>query len=182
MENIPATLRRKIKPISHLILDVDGVLTDGRIILDDRGRELKFFDVRDGHGMKLLMRAGLEIIILTGRSSKVVEHRAKELGIRDVHQGAKNKIDVYTEILQSKNLTVDRIACMGDDLTDIPILIRSGFSVSPADASDHVKKVVDFVTEHRGGRGAVRELCELILRVQGKWNEVTARYGPEAHG
>jgi 3-deoxy-D-manno-octulosonate 8-phosphate phosphatase (KDO 8-P phosphatase) len=182
MEKIPAKLRNKIKLVSHLILDVDGVLTDGRIILDDRGRELKFFDVRDGHGMKLLMRAGLEIIILTGRSSRVVDHRAKELGIKDVHQGARNKIDLYAKILKSKNLTEDKIACMGDDLTDIPILRRSGFSIAPADASDHVKELVDFVTTHRGGRGAVRELCELILHVQGKWNEVTARYSPEAHG
>jgi 3-deoxy-D-manno-octulosonate 8-phosphate phosphatase (KDO 8-P phosphatase) len=180
--SISDKLKNKIQKITHLILDVDGVLTDGRIIYDDAGRELKCFDVKDGHGMKLLMRSGIDIILLTGRSSKVVEYRAKDLGIDEVYQGAKNKIQFYEQILSRKNLKECQTACMGDDLTDIPILRRAGFSAAPADASEYARRAVDYVTNKNGGYGAVREICELILQVQNKWDEVVARYSIEAHG
>jgi 3-deoxy-D-manno-octulosonate 8-phosphate phosphatase (KDO 8-P phosphatase) len=182
MMNLPDNLKEKISKITHLILDVDGVLTDGRIIFDDEGRELKFYDVKDGHGIKLLMRAGIEVILLTGRSSNVVDRRAKDLQITDVYKGAKNKIDVYESILAAKGLRDEQVACMGDDIVDIKILRRSGFAVAPSDASEHVKNIVDFVTVKCAGRGAVRELCELILQAQGTWDEVVERYSMDAHG
>ncbi len=182
MKRVSEEVAAKIKKITHLILDVDGVMTDGRIIYDDRGQELKFFDVKDGHGLKLLMRAGIDVILLTGRRSLAVDHRAKDLGIKEVHQGSRNKAQVYDQILKEKGLPAERLACMGDDLTDIPLLRRSGFSIAPADASEHVIQVVDYVTAKEAGRGAVREACELILQAQGKWDEVVARYSLESHG
>ena len=169
-------IRKKINPIQILILDVDGVLTDGGIIMDDEGRETKRFDVRDGHGLKILMRCDVEIILLTGRTSRVVEHRASDLGINEVHQGAWNKLEVFEEILRKKDVGAECIAYMGDDIVDVPVLRRAGFSASVADAADDVKKIVDYVTEKDGGRGAVREVCELILKAKGRWPEVAARY------
>ena len=182
MKNIPQNILDKIAPVTHLILDVDGVLTDGRIIFDDQGHEMKFFDVKDGHGMKLLMRAGIEIIFLTGRRSSTVDRRAEDLGIKQVYQGAKNKVEIYERILGDGGLSESQVACMGDDITDIPIMRRSGFSIAPADASDYVKAIVDYVTSKLAGRGAVREVCELILQGQGRWNEIVARYSIDAHG
>ena len=182
MTHIPDNLKEKLRKITHLILDVDGVLTDGRIIFDDEGRELKFYDVKDGHGIKLLMRAGIEIILLTGRSSNVVDRRARDLQINEIYKGAKNKIEVYESILAAKQLRDEQIACMGDDIVDIKILKRSGFSAAPSDASEHVIKIVDYVTARCAGRGAVRELCEVILQAQGKWEEVIERYSMDAHG
>lgn len=167
---------RKMKGIKALVLDVDGVLTDGRIIFDDDGRELKFFHVRDGHGLKMLMRAGIEVIFLTGRTSRVVEHRAKDLGIESVYQGAKDKIAVLREILEDRGLTTEQAACMGDDITDVPLFRVAGFSAAVADACEEARKAADFITRARGGKGAVREICELILKAQGKWLDVTRKY------
>jgi 3-deoxy-D-manno-octulosonate 8-phosphate phosphatase (KDO 8-P phosphatase) len=170
------SLVKKMRAVKALILDVDGVLTDGRIIFDDDGRELKFFHVRDGHGIKMLMRAGVEVIVLTGRTSRVVEHRAKDLGIESVYQGAKNKIAVLREILEQKGLKPEQTACMGDDITDVPLLKLAGFSVAVADACEEARNAADFVTCAGGGRGAVREVCELVLKAQGKWRDVTRKY------
>ncbi len=181
-DSITPELKTKIQKITHLVLDVDGVLTDGRIIYDDRGRELKFFDVKDGHGLKLLMRAGIEVIFLTGRKSKVVDIRAKDLGVRDVYQGAKNKMEVFEGILAGKGLAAEQVACVGDDLTDLPLLRKAGFSAAVADAPDYVRSATDYVTTRKGGRGAVREICELILRAQEKWDAVVSRYSLESHG
>ncbi|MFB3926573.1 MAG: KdsC family phosphatase [Syntrophales bacterium] len=169
-------LSMKIAGIRCIILDVDGVLTDGRIIFDDRGRELKFFDVRDGHGIKLLMRAGIDVILLTGRISRVVDLRARDLGIKEVYQGEKDKLEAFENITARKRIQPHQIACLGDDVTDIPLLKRAGFSVVVADAPEYVRKIADYVTERAGGRGAVREICELILQVQGKWDAVVEKY------
>jgi 3-deoxy-D-manno-octulosonate 8-phosphate phosphatase (KDO 8-P phosphatase) len=166
----------KIRTICLLVLDVDGVMTDGKIIIDDMGRETKNFDVKDGHGIKILMRYGIDVVLLTGRQSAVVEHRAKDLGIRDVHQGILNKLEIFEEILQRKSLSYENIAFIGDDIVDIPLLKRVGFSVAVADASEDVKKCVDYISRNKGGDGAVREVCELILRAQGKWIDVAKRY------
>ncbi|MBU2053719.1 MAG: HAD hydrolase family protein, partial [Proteobacteria bacterium] len=152
------------------------VLTDGRIIIDDAGAESKNFDVRDGHGLKILMRYGIEVALLTGRRSQVVEHRAAELGIAEVHQGIWNKAEVFAEILQRRNLAPEETAYAGDDVVDIPVLRQVGFAVAVADATPEVRHVADYVTGCRGGRGAVRELCEVILRAQGFWADVAARY------
>jgi 3-deoxy-D-manno-octulosonate 8-phosphate phosphatase (KDO 8-P phosphatase) len=170
------TIQEKLKKVKWLILDVDGVMTDGRIIMDDQGRELKHFDVRDGHGIKLIQRYGVETAILTGRKSKAVDFRAKDLGIKKVYQEAFNKREVFEKILQEHRLTAKETAYVGDDIVDLPVLKRVGFSAAVADAHETVKKHVDYVTKHRGGRGAVREICEMILKAQGKWPEISARY------
>lgn len=172
-----AELRGKMSPVRLLVLDVDGVMTDGRIIMDDAGQESKHFDVKDGHGLKLLMRGGIDVVLLTGRRSRVVQHRAADLGIREVHQGILNKVDMFEEILRLRNLTPAQVAYVGDDLVDVPLIVRAGFGVSVADGVDEARQVADYVTQHRGGRGAVREVCERILKAQDRWAEVTARYG-----
>jgi 3-deoxy-D-manno-octulosonate 8-phosphate phosphatase (KDO 8-P phosphatase) len=169
-------LLQRIKKIKILMLDVDGVLTDGRIIMDDRGREVKFFDVRDGHGLKMLMRTGVEVVFLTGRRSRVVEHRAKDLGITEVHQGALNKVEVFEALLRRKGYRAAQAAYAGDDIVDVPVLRRAGFSVAVANAVAEAKKAAHVVTRQEGGRGAVREICEMILRGQGRWRDIKTRY------
>ena len=162
------SLREKLQHIKILIMDVDGVMTDGRIIINDDGRETKNFDVRDGHGIKLVQRYGIEVALLTGRQSEVVKHRANELGITEVHQKIFNKKEVFVEILQKNNLNANQAAFIGDDIIDIPVLKEAGFSATVADAIDIVKKTVDYVTKNKGGRGAVREVCEMLLQAQGR--------------
>ena len=170
------SIKEKLKGIKLLILDVDGVMTDGRIIMDNEGKEIKNFNVRDGHGLKLLQRYGIKVAILTGRQSKVVEHRAKDLDIKDVYQKVFHKKDVFEKIMKNHKLSPDEAAFIGDDIVDIPVLRRVGFSVAVADAADVVKKSVDYVARNSGGRGAVREICEMILKAQGKWPEIAAKY------
>ncbi len=170
------SLKDKLRKIKMLILDVDGVMTDGRIIMDDKGRELKNFDVRDGHGIKLLQRYGISVAILTGRKSKVVEYRAKDLEIKEVHQKAFNKEEVLEKILQKHKLQSEDVAYMGDDIVDIPVMRRVGFSAAVADSMEIVKKSANYVTKNRGGKGAVREICEMILQAQDKWPKVAERY------
>jgi len=175
-EGIEEGLLKKIRKVKLLILDVDGVMTDGRIIIDDAGLESKQFDVRDGHGLKMLMRCGIDVALLTGRRSRVVECRAADLGIAEVHQGALNKAEVFFEILKHRGLIPEETAYVGDDVVDIPLLRRTGFSVTVADAVPEVRQIVDYVTPQAGGRGAGREVCEMILKAQGRWSEVAARY------
>jgi len=163
----------KAKRIKLLILDVDGVLTDGRIILDSNGNELKSFHVRDGHGIKMLQRAGIRIAIITGRRSKVVESRAGELGIRDVYQKVFRKSEVYEELLAKYRLRDENVAFMGDDIVDQEIIKRVGLSAAPADAEEEVKDMVDIVMTREGGRGAVRELTDIILKSTGLWDSVS---------
>jgi len=169
-------LKSRIRKIRLLILDVDGVLTDGRIIIDDAGQESKHFDVKDGHGLKLIMRYGIDVVLLTGRSSAVVTHRAADLGIREVYQGILNKIDFFIQFIEKRGINPEEVAYIGDDVVDIPILKIVGFSIAVQDAVDEVKEKVDHITGKPGGRGAVRETCDLILKVQGKWEEVARRY------
>lgn len=175
-EMVNEALQAKILPVRVLILDVDGVLTNGEIIVDDSGRETKHFNVRDGHGLRMLMRYEVEVVFLTGRTSQVVSHRALDLGINEVYQGVWDKLDVFEEILRKKNIVPAATAFVGDDVVDVPVLRRVGFSATVADASADLKNVVDYTTKQNGGRGAVREICELILKAQGKWPEVAARY------
>jgi 3-deoxy-D-manno-octulosonate 8-phosphate phosphatase (KDO 8-P phosphatase) len=169
-------IKEKLEGIKLLILDVDGVMTDGRIIMDNEGKEIKNFDVRDGHGIKILQRYGIKVAILTGRKSKVVEYRAKDLEINDVYQGSFNKKEVFGRILEKHKLSASAVAFLGDDIVDIPVLKSVGFSAAVADAIDVVKKTVDYITGHKGGQGAVREICEMILQAQGKWPEIAAKY------
>jgi 3-deoxy-D-manno-octulosonate 8-phosphate phosphatase (KDO 8-P phosphatase) len=169
-------LKEKLKNIKMLILDVDGVMTDGRVIIDDSGHEIKQFDVRDGHGIKLIQRYGIAVVLLTGRKSEVVKHRASDLGIKEVYQKVFNKKEVFAKILQKNKLDPVQAAFIGDDIIDIPVLRAAGFSAAVADAMDVVKKSVDYVTKNKGGRGAVREVCEMLLQAQGKWPKIAAKY------
>jgi 3-deoxy-D-manno-octulosonate 8-phosphate phosphatase (KDO 8-P phosphatase) len=175
-EGIEERLLNKIRRVKLLILDVDGVLTDGRIVIDDAGLESKQFDVKDGHGLKILMRCGIGVVLLTGRRSRVVEHRAADLGITEVHQGIRNKAEAFEAILKRRQIAPEETACVGDDVVDIPLLRRAGFSVAVADAVLEARQVADYVTHHPGGRGAVREVCEVILKAQNRWSDVALRY------
>ena len=159
-----------------LVLDVDGVLTDGRIIMDHEGREIKAFDVRDGHGIKLLREAGVEVAMLTGRSSPVVQKRANDLGIPWVRQGVNDKVAAYQEIAREVGVGDDETCFVGDDLVDIPLLKRVGIPIVVADGAHEAKRFARYVTQSLGGRGAVREVCNLLLQAQGKWEAVLARY------
>jgi len=161
-------LKTRAKKVRMLLLDVDGVLTDGRIILDNRGNELKAFHVRDGHGIKLAQRAGIIIGIITGRNAEVVNVRARELAIDEVHQGSLVKIRVYDSLLAKYGLRDDQAAFIGDDIVDAGILKRVGLAVAVADCDPAVRPFVHWTTKSEGGRGAVREAINLILRSQGK--------------
>jgi 3-deoxy-D-manno-octulosonate 8-phosphate phosphatase (KDO 8-P phosphatase) len=167
MRKTKTSVPTKAKNIKLLLLDVDGVMTDGRIILDNQGNELKAFHVRDGHGIKLAQKTGIIIGIITGRKSEVVNIRARELGITEVHQGAHEKIAVYDQLLKKYGLRDAEVAYMGDDVVDLAIFKRVGLAVTVADADPAVKPFTDMVTRASGGRGAVRELINLILKKQG---------------
>lgn len=168
MRKTRQNLREKAKKIKLLLLDVDGVLTNGTIILDNQGNELKAFHVRDGHGIKLAQRAGIIIGIITGRKSEVVNIRARELGIQEVHQGAHEKITAYESILAKYGFRDDEVAYMGDDIVDMDIFKRVGVAVAVADADPAVRPHVDMVTKTEGGRGAVREFINIILKSRGR--------------
>jgi 3-deoxy-D-manno-octulosonate 8-phosphate phosphatase (KDO 8-P phosphatase) len=165
-----------MKNIKLVIIDVDGVLTDGAIYIDSDGRETKAFHVLDGTGIAYLHRAGIKVAIISGRTCKAVIHRARELCIEDVYQGAKNKLDAYKEIMQKYALRDEEICYIGDDLIDLPILYRVGFPVAVANATPPVKQHSAYVTKARGGYGAVREVAEKILKYQDKWDLIMERY------
>lgn len=162
----------RISPVRLLLLDVDGVLSDGRIVYDAHGTEIKTFDVKDGHGIKMLQKAGIAVGIISGRTSRVVNVRAKELGIDILYQGISDKSLPYNEITEQLGLRDEEIAYIGDDVVDLPILRRVGFAVATADAVDDIRPYVHYVTNRYGGRGAVREVCDLILKVRGDWQTV----------
>jgi 3-deoxy-D-manno-octulosonate 8-phosphate phosphatase (KDO 8-P phosphatase) len=170
------TLLERARKTRLLIMDVDGVLTDGRIIQDGHGHELKVFDVKDGHGIVMAHRAKLRTALISGRESGTVTRRAEELGIELVFQKIWNKLEVYEKILVATELTHDEVAYVGDDLVDIPLLRRVGLAVAVADAVDEVKAAAHLVTQRPGGQGAVREVIELILRAQGHWDGLIERY------
>ena len=166
-------IEEKAKKIKFLILDVDGVMTDGSIILDNEGNEFKRFHVRDGHGIKMIGKAGIKIGIITGRKSKVVEIRAKELGITEVYQKIFQKSLVYEKLRKKYKCKDENVAFMGDDVVDQELLKRAGLSAAPADAEEEAKKYADLVTKRGGGRGAVREFTDLILKSSGLWKKVS---------
>lgn len=166
----------RAKKIRLLLLDVDGVMTDGRIIYDSNGAETKFFNVKDGLGIKLVQRAGLKVGIISGRGSRVVEDRATELGIDILYQRVLDKLVPYREILESQGFTDDEVAFIGDDIIDLPILRRVGFAAAPADAMEDIFPHVHYVASRTGGMGAVREVCDLLLKMQGNWESATDRY------
>ncbi len=173
---VTEALAEKIKKVKLIILDVDGVMTDGGIIYNDAGQETKRFDVRDGHGIKLAMRAGIDVALVTARESQAVLHRARNLGIELLYQGMRDKVKAFDDLLIKKALTPAEIAYIGDDLVDLPIIKRAGFSAAVPDAVPEVKERVDYVTAKPGGGGAVRETIELILKTQGKWDGIIELY------
>jgi 3-deoxy-D-manno-octulosonate 8-phosphate phosphatase (KDO 8-P phosphatase) len=169
-------LERRASRIKLLLMDCDGVLTDGRITLLEDGDELKSFHTRDGHGLVLLHRAGLRSGIISGRTAKAVDRRARDLGVSFVYQGILDKIATFNELTSSEELDNGEIAYIGDDVTDIPLMNRVGLAVAVADAVAETKAASHYTTELAGGFGAVREVCELILKAQGHWNGLMNRY------
>ncbi|RMF99485.1 MAG: 3-deoxy-manno-octulosonate-8-phosphatase KdsC [Nitrospirae bacterium] len=169
-------IRTAASKVKLLILDVDGVLTDGRIILDNEGNEFKAFHVRDGHGIKLLVRNGVEVAIITGRRSRVVQRRAEELGIKDVYQKCFDKVVAYNDLKSKHALTDEEICYVGDDIVDIPVMRRVGFPVAVSDADPEISRHAIMVTSCGGGRGAVREVAEVILKAKGLWEKVINGY------
>ncbi len=173
---IPLRIRRISGKIKLLVLDVDGVLTNGGIILDNEGNEFKSFHVRDGHGLVMLKRAGIKIAIISGRSSKAVDRRARELGITEVYQHSHNKILAYKELLAKFSVADQEVAYIGDDVVDIPLFKKVGLPIAVADAVNEAKEAALLVTKAEGGRGAVREICDLILKAGGKWDGLLDEY------
>jgi 3-deoxy-D-manno-octulosonate 8-phosphate phosphatase (KDO 8-P phosphatase) len=169
-------LKARAKKIKLLILDVDGVMTDGKIVLDGNGNEIKSFNVRDGHGIKMAERAGMTVAIITGRESTVVVRRAAELGIKEVHQKSHDKLATYKDLIARLGVGDDEASFVGDDIVDIPVLSRVGLSFAVFDAEDYVKEAVHMVTKRRGGEGAVREVIDYILKARGDWETMTTKY------
>lgn len=161
------TLIQKAQNIRAFFLDVDGVLTDGSFYLTPQGDELKRFHTHDGLGLQRLQEDNIQIAIISGRKSDAVTHRMRELNIQDVYQDVASKLTVYKTLQQKLNLTDEAIAYMGDDLPDLPLLERAGFSIAPANAVFSVRQKVDWVTQRKGGHAAVREACEFILLAKG---------------
>ncbi|HYB52705.1 MAG TPA: HAD-IIIA family hydrolase [Thermoanaerobaculia bacterium] len=149
--------------IKALVFDVDGVLTDGRLYIDDRGREMKVFDTKDGHGTKMALAAGLEVAWISGRTSRATAVRARDLGVRHCYQGVKDKLARYRQLCRGWDIPHGETAVMGDDEPDAAMMERAGFSACPADATPAAKRAADRVLRRAGGRGAVREFVELVL-------------------
>jgi 3-deoxy-D-manno-octulosonate 8-phosphate phosphatase (KDO 8-P phosphatase) len=169
-------IERRAGRIKLLLMDCDGVLTDGRLTLLENGDEQKTFNVRDGHGLVLLHRAGLESGIISGRKSSATERRAKDLGISYVIQNSHDKIKDFDQLLASIDIPESQVAFIGDDVTDIPLMQRAELAVAVADATEETRHAAHCVTAASGGYGAVREVAELILKAQGRWTELMARY------
>ena|SRR5262245_18243466 len=169
-------LATRASAIELLLLDVDGVLTDGGIFYTDAGTEAKRFHVRDGSGLKLWHAADKRSAIVSGRSSVVVERRAAELGIRPVLQGRDDKLRAFAEVLAETGLRAEQVCAIGDDLPDLPVLRRCGLAVAVADACREVREGAHFVTSAPGGHGAVRDTVEWLLKLRGEWDAVLARY------
>lgn len=166
----------KAKKIKLVVLDVDGTMTDGTIYLNNDGIETKAFNVKDGFAIVSAIKEGIDFAIITGRKSALVEKRAEELGIKHVFQGVPDKIVALDELLNKLSLKYEETAYMGDDINDLSVIKKAGLAGAPKDAVEEVLNIVHFVTKASGGKGAVREFVEYIMRVQGKWANVVKRY------
>ncbi len=169
-------MKSKLKDIKLIVLDVDGTMTDGKITYDNNGLEYKSFDVKDGMAIGQAIKYGIKVAIITGRKSKIVEKRGKELGITDVYQGISNKIAILDELLEKYGYTYDNVAYMGDDINDIPPMMRVGYVGVPLDACKDIEVFSHFKSRYRGGVGAVREFIEEILKANGIWDKIIEEY------
>lgn len=174
--NDSISLLERAKRIKLLVLDVDGVLTDGKLFFDDQGREYKCFHARDGHGIKLLRQTGVEVAVISGRQSNSVALRMQSLGVEQVYQGHEHKLSAFEEILNHLSLSAEEAAHVGDDVLDLPIMIRAGLSIAVNDAHYAVKDYAHWCTELPGGQGAVREVCDFIMQAQGHLNGLLQVY------
>jgi 3-deoxy-D-manno-octulosonate 8-phosphate phosphatase (KDO 8-P phosphatase) len=165
-----------IPTIQLLVLDVDGVMTDGGIIRDDAGQQIKRFHVRDGAGIVLWRRLGKDVAIITGKESAVVTHRAEELGIQNLYQNAGNKLDTYDQLKDELGIKDEQIAYIGDDLPDLPVMRRVGVPIAVADAAEEVRAAAKYITKFPGGYGAVRDAIEFLCKEMGVWQQVLDRY------
>lgn len=170
------SLYQRCLHVEMLLMDVDGVLTDGGIVYGNSGEEIKTFHVRDGSGLKMWTKLGKRAGLLSGRKSALVERRAAELGIATVVQGADDKLGAFERIVQEQGLRAEQVCYMGDDLPDVPVLRRCGLAVAVADACQEARQLAHHVSQAPGGRGAVREVIELVLRAQGRWQEVVTDF------
>ena len=160
-------LAQRAAAVRLLVLDVDGVLNDGTLYFSDAGEQLKAFHIQDGLGIKLLRASGVQVAIVTGRRSAALEQRARELGVERLFQGAEDKLAAFSSLLAAHGLEPEQVACMGDDLPDLPLLTRCGLAVTVPEAPDAIRSRAHYVTRRGGGRGAVREVCELLMQAQG---------------
>ncbi len=168
-------MEERAKKVKLLILDVDGVLTDGRIVYDNFGDELKLFNVNDGLGVYLLGRVGIKTVIITAKKTKAVMKRARDMRVAAVYSNH-YKLKIYQKVLKKFRVKDEDVCFMGDDLLDFPIIKRAGFAVAPPNATEEVKNTSHYITKKHGGKGAVRELTEIILKSQGLWEKAICRY------
>jgi len=174
------SIEAKAARIRLLLFDVDGVLTDGRVVVHADGTESKVFGIRDGIAIVWAQRAGLQVGFLSARTSATTPHRAAQLGVTIVHQGVPTKLEGYERIVADARVADAEVAYMGDDIVDLAVLARVGLSAAPADAVGQVRSAVDWVSSAKGGRGAARELIETVLRAQDRWDAIVASYAGEA--
>jgi len=175
-QRFPPEVQKRAANITALVIDVDGVLTDGRIVYAEYGDELKFFNVQDGAGLVFWNRVGLKSAIITARTSRLMKRRAKELRVDHLVQGALLKLPAYDQLLKRWRLADEQICCIGDDLMELPILRRVGLAVAVPNAVEEVRLISHYITQRPGGGGAVREVIDLILEAKGLWEQVTVRY------
>lgn len=169
-------IRKRIEKIRFAIFDIDGVLTDGRIVYDNEGNELKFFDVQDGFGIHLLQLMGIECGIMTAKRSKIVEKRAKDFKVKVLYMDCIDKLACFEDLLEKHKFKPEEISFMGDDLIDLPVLKRVGFAISVPNGVEETRKAAHYITKKPGGRGAVREVCDLILKTQNKWPSLITKF------
>ncbi|WP_455363725.1 KdsC family phosphatase [Microbulbifer discodermiae] len=174
--NSKEKIERQLSRVHHLILDVDGVLTDGKLYFDNNGNELKTFHTLDGHGIKMLQKSGVQVAIITGRRSSVVERRAHDLGVHKLIQGREDKLTALHELFAQEGCRMEDMAYVGDDYPDLTVMTRVGCPIAVPNAAPPVRERAIWVTEARGGEGAVREVCDRIMRVQGTFAAALAPY------
>ena len=166
----------KLAQVKLLILDVDGVMTDGKIYFNEQGECLKAFNVKDGLGITMLLRCNIHVAIISGRSSPIIQKRANELGVKHVYVGQLKKLEAYKHCIEQLTIQPNQVAYLGDDVNDLPIMKQIGLSITPADAFDEMKKASMWVTTRNGGNGAVREVCNAIIMAQEKWSQAMKIY------